>query len=264
MCLIVFAWKQHADYPLILAGNRDELHARPAREMHWWPDRPGILAGRDLQAGGSWLAIAKSGRVAAVTNYRENARHVRGQRSRGDIVSGFVSDDETPLRFATRLNPDAYAGFSLLAAHGDELVYTSNRGEAPVSLAPGVYGLSNAALDTPWPKLVRCRDKLTELLGGSDINLTRLFRIIEDREPAPIRDIEAGDMPFERARALSAPFIVTPEYGTRCSTALLCRRDGQIEVGERRFDATGRREGDSHFRFATAGEVTQRDDQTSA
>jgi uncharacterized protein with NRDE domain len=250
MCLVLFAWKAHPDYRLLLAANRDELHARPTREMHWWPDAPALLAGRDLQAGGSWFAIAKNGRFAIVTNYRETRGRSSAKRSRGELVRNFVEGSEDPLTFGADLDGHQYGGFSLLAGDNDELVYWSNRGDEPRVLPAGVYGLSNASLDTPWPKLLRCREKLNDAIVKNDLSLTSLSRILADKEPAPASQIETGGLSFDVARALSAPFIVTPEYGTRCSTSLLIGNNGHVEVSERRFDPAGNPSGDSVFRFS--------------
>ena len=250
MCLVVFAWKAHPDYPLILVANRDELHARPTKDMHWWPDEPGVLAGRDLQAGGSWLAVTRNGRFATVTNYREAARRRTAPRSRGDFVREFASGTKRPTPFVQQLDGRQYAGCSLLAGDGDELVYWSNRGDEPRPLDPGIYGLSNASLDTPWPKLVRTRSKLAAVVAENNLSMTSLFRLVADKKPVPATEVIANELPFELARALSAPFIVTTEYGTRCSTALLIGANGLIEVGERRFNSSGEPNGDSLFRFS--------------
>ena len=250
MCLIVFAWKLHPDYPLILAGNRDELYARPTKDMHWWPDAPSLLAGRDLQAGGSWLAVSKGGRFAAVTNYRENWQRKTALRSRGEFVRDYAGGDEHPLAFVQGIDGGQYAGCSVLASDGADMVYWSNRGDEATLLESGIYGLSNASLDTPWPKLVRCRARLASTISENDISVTSLFRILADKTPVPASEVVADEFPFELARALSAPFIVTPEYGTRCSTALLIGADGLVEVGERRFDCLGNATGDSLLHFS--------------
>ncbi len=247
MCLIVFAWQQHADYPLILAANRDEFHARPAAPMAWWRDDPGVLGGRDLQAGGTWLAISKNGRFATVTNYRENTTS-NAPRTRGEIVTRFLSRNEDADTFADSIDDDVYAGFSVLIKDRDQLVYKSNRGDARTRLDAGTFGLSNASLDTPWPKLVRTRDALATAIREQPLSLDVLFDIVADREPAGDREATA-DLPFEMERAISAPFIVTPDYGTRCSTALLIRTDGHVEIAERRFKPSGELDGESRFVF---------------
>ena len=250
MCLIAFAWDAHPDYRLVLAANRDELHARPSQDMHWWPDRPDILAGRDLLAGGTWLAMNKSGRFATVTNYREGHPKRAGQASRGDLVTGFVSGSDTPESFVNGIDGERYAGFNLLTGDRTGLWYVSNRGDGPVALSPGVYGLSNASLDTPWAKLVRTRDTLADFMSDGNVDETQLMRMLADRSVAPVAEIEQGDLSFELARAVTAPFIVTADYGTRCTTVLMWSADGRVSVTERRFDASGRRSGESTFRFS--------------
>lgn len=251
MCLIVFAWNTHPEYRLILAANRDEFHQRPAQELHWWPDHPKLLAGRDLQAGGTWLAVNRSGRFATVTNYRERQRKKTGLLSRGELVTGFVAGDQSAKQYLGTVDNERYAGFSLLAADGNELCYASNRGDNPAILAPGVYGLSNASLDTPWPKLTRSKNALLALVDAGDVDETALHRILADRTAAPVPDVETGELPFAVARALTAPFIVNPEYGTRCSTVLLWSATGDITVSEHRFDAGGKRTGESRFHFCS-------------
>lgn len=251
MCLVVFAWKTHPDYKLILAANRDEFHGRPSQEAHWWPDAPEILAGRDLQAGGTWLAVNKSGRFATVTNYREQQRARGRLQSRGEIVMNFVAGSDDALTYVSSLAPDRYAGVSVLVADRDSICYTSNRGDDAVSLAPGVYGLSNASLDTAEPKLLRTKESLSTLVASNNVNSTELLRLLADKTPAPNAEVESGAMPFIMARALTAPFIVAESYGTRCSTTLLYANDGRIEFCERRFNPGGSASGDSTFNFSS-------------
>lgn len=253
MCLIAFAWQAHPEYRLILAANRDEYHRRPARELHWWPDQPDILAGRDLQAGGTWLAAGRAGRFATVTNFRDSTNGITHERSRGKLVSNFVSARMSPQEYAQSLDGELYAGFSLLLADTDTLYYTSNRDELSGPIEPGVHGLSNASLNTPWPKLVRTRDRLEELVDTDGVSESALFRLLADRETTPAAEIESDTLPFAIARAQTAAFIVTPDYGTRCTSVLLWSQDGQITLAERRFNADGGRNGESRFRFlATA------------
>lgn len=249
MCLIAFAWQAHQAWPLVVAANRDEFHRRPAEPLHWWPDRPGIAGGRDLEAGGTWLAAARDGRFATVTNYRESLQVQAGDRSRGTLVTDFLASDGDPLGFAQALDGQRYAGFSLLAATPGALAYVSNRGDPARPLAPGVYGLSNASLDTPWPKVIRSRQRLQALLDRDAVTTEGLFDLLADRETADEHGVPARDLSPAEARAVSAPFIVTPEYGTRCSTVLLLGAGGEIEIHERRFDAGGDCTGDSSIRF---------------
>lgn len=248
MCLIVFAWQQHADYPLILAANRDEYHARPTEAMGWWPDDASVVGGRDLEAGGTWLAVARSGRFAAVTNFRETPPPAP-QKSRGEIVSRFVAGADSAFDYAGRLQPDAYAGFNTLLGDGKQLVYASNRADRGQPLEPGVYGLSNALLDTPWDKLTLSKQTLGRRIETGEVRLDTLLDVVDDRSPKPDAERIAGGLPASLAQAASAPFIVTPDYGTRCSTALLFRADGHIEIAERRFSAAGELSGESRFVF---------------
>lgn len=259
MCLIVFAWESHPEYRLVLAANRDEFHNRPARDLDWWPDQPELLAGRDLQAGGTWLAASRNGRFATVTNYREGQPKKAGLKSRGDLVTDFVSGDSSPESFVGSIDGLKYAGFSLLVATDDELWYVSNRGDGPCRLEPGIYGLSNASLDTPWSKLTRSRDALAAMIESGDINETALMRILADRTPAPVADVEDGNLPFELARAVTAPFIVAPDYGTRCTTAVTWRSNGNLAMTERRFDSDGRQSGETTFRFAVSNDLNNQD-----
>ena len=159
MCLILFAWRMHKDYPLVIAANRDEFHARPTERLAFWQNRPDVLAGRDIEAGGTWMGITRSGRFAALTNYRELADRDRAGRSRGLLVSECLTDEAPAEASVTRATAEgeAYRGFNLLAADREALWWTSNRGAGPLRLAPGLYGLSNHLLETPWPKVVRGR-----------------------------------------------------------------------------------------------------------
>ena len=255
MCLIAVAWRTHPRFELALIANRDEFHARPAVAAAADAERPDIYGGRDLQAGGSWLGLARSGRFATVTNYREDLAPHPGARSRGELVTRFLEGGDTALQFAGALDGEAYAGFSLLAAllgEREQLVYVSNRGDPARALTPGVYGLSNASLDTPWPKLLRSKSRLQSLIEHGTVDTETLFALLADREPGSSEDIAdaiSDDLPPEMMRAIAAPFVVTPAYGTRCSTVVLAGRSGQVHVHERRFDSSGTPTGDSHVVF---------------
>jgi len=256
MCLIVFAWQSSKDYPLIVAANRDEFHRRPTQDAHWWPDQPEILAGRDLQAGGTWFAAGKNSRFAAITNYREPSFTKGRYRSRGELVTQFVAGDLDPLKFGDSIDGAEYSAFNLLAAdfrNGKEsMVYFSNRGDEPTELTPGIYGLSNATLDTPWSKLTRSKKGLQTLLESGSANASTLMRVLADRVTSLDdinEDVNEDSLSFEKAKAITAPFIVTEEYGTRCSTVLLCHASGKVEFFEQRFDPAGQKTGHSQFSF---------------
>lgn len=252
MCLVVFAWQVHPDFPLVIAANRDEFHSRPTQALHWWADEPDLLGGRDLQAGGTWLAVARNGRIAVVTNYREGHSPQAARRSRGELVTQFLTGEDSPNDYANNIPGDRYAGFNLLVADQNELCYLSNRGDAPKTMEAGIYGLSNASLDTPWWKLERTRKSLENLTLENRINETTLLRMMANKEKAPVDDVPAGPLPFEIGRAMTAPFIITPEYGTRCTSILLRHRNDQIAVTERRFDPSGKSTGDSRFSFVAS------------
>lgn len=252
MCLLLFAWRPDATHRLVLAGNRDEFHARPAAPADWWGN--GAVGGKDLRAGGSWLAARRSGRFAVVTNFREPIEEGRGPRSRGELVTGFLESDLSPEEFAREVAGRGrdYAGFNLLLGSPAELVYLSNRGRGPELLDPGVYGLSNHLLDTPWPKLERTRARFAALLAQG-APTEQLLAMLADREPAAAGELPDTGIGPEWEQLLSAPFIVSPHYGTRCSTVLKLLEDRNMQFTERRFDAAGNHAGQSDFHFAIDG-----------
>lgn len=236
MCLIAFAHRAHPAYPLVVAANRDELHARPSAPAAWWPDAPGVLAGRDLRAGGTWMGITRTGRFAAVTNYREWPPEA-GELSRGALVAGFLAGELAPAEYAARVDAEGarYAGFNLLLGDGDTLVYLSNRAPGPRTLAPGVYALSNHLLDTPWPKVRRARRAMDDALAaaGGDAWDGALWEMLADRVVAADDDLPATGVGAERERLLSPPFIAGDEYGTRSSTVLTVDSRGEVRFVER-------------------------------
>jgi uncharacterized protein with NRDE domain len=250
MCLIALSIGQHSDYPLILAANRDEFHSRPTKEAHWWPDKPDVVGGRDLQAGGTWLALHKSGRFATVTNFRDAKPPEPGHRSRGHLVTGFLDSELSPAEYLATVEEDRYAGFNLIVGTRDEVAYVSNREEGTRNLAPGTYGLSNALLDGPWLKVERSKEELAAMVADATVNETKLMRLMNDRARAPVAEVERGHLDFESAHAVTAPFIVMPEYGTRCTTVVLADKDGNWRLTERRFDPAGRQTGESKFHIS--------------
>lgn len=259
MCLLVLAWKSHPRYRLILAGNRDEFHDRAAAPLNWWQDDARILAGRDLKAGGTWLGVARSGRFGVVTNYRDLQAPIEGAPSRGNLVPRFLTGATSPKEFLDDLRGAAprYSGFNLLVGGSRALYYSSNRGpSAPTALAPGIYGLSNHTLDTPWPKLARTRERFAALLRESELTAEALFSMLADREQASLADLPSTGLPEDWERIVSAPFIVNERYGTRCSSVLLVERNGRTTLQERRFDPTGVQTGTSRFEF-TSTEVPE-------
>ncbi len=254
MCLAVLALDAHQDWPVVLAANRDEFHARPAAPAAWWPE--GILAGRDLEAGGTWLGVTRDGRWALLTNVREPQRHDPAASSRGAIVPSLLAVPADPLAAIGRMLDDGarYNGFNAIAGAKDRAAWGSNRGERIRPLAPGVHGLSNAALDTPWPKVVRTRDRVERWAASRSSSLDPLWEALADRALAADAELPATGVSLEWERRLSAPFIVSPGYGTRCSTLLLVGSAGRIRFVERSFDPSGALVGevDETFRLAAA------------
>ena len=250
MCLLVFAWNTHPRYRLIFAGNRDEFHDRPAAPMAWWPDAPRILAGRDLQAGGTWLGLSRRAAFGVVTNYRELQRPTPGMPSRGSLISDYLSSRLGSAKFLAGIasTAESYGGFNLLLADACEMHYASNR-TVPFfrKLHAGVHGLSNHLLDTSWPKLARTRARFESVIEADDPALEDLLAMLADRQGAPDHLLPQTGIGLEWERLLSAPFIVNERYGTRCSTVLRIDHEGRAQVQERRFDRDGRTTGEDAF-----------------
>jgi uncharacterized protein with NRDE domain len=253
MCLILVAWRAHADYPLVVAANRDEFHDRPSAAARFWDDRPEILGGRDLECMGTWLGVTRAGKFAAVTNVRDGVDTGKGARSRGLLASGFLANGVRAQEFTrqTAAEGEAYRGFNLLAADADELWWVSNRGDGPRRLAPGLYGLSNHLLDTPWPKVVRAKSRLAQALEVAPA-LDTLFELLADDARAPDPELPDTGVGLERERMLSSAKIVSGAYGTRCSTALTVAADGTARFAERVFDREGREQDTVRYEFRLA------------
>jgi uncharacterized protein with NRDE domain len=256
MCLLVLAWRVHPRYRLIVAANRDEYHERPTAPLAKWEEPNEILAGKDLRAGGTWLALDRRHRFGAVTNFRELQRPRRSAPSRGTLVPAFLAQDDSPEAFLNRLETDApgYSGMNLLISDTDTLWYASNRLDRFARPLPaGVYGLSNEFLDTPWPKLRRVRTRFEAWLGTQASDpVSDLFGLLADREPAMDGPPQTG-LPPEWERTLSAPFVIHPTYGTRSTTVLLLDPTGDAVMAERRFDPAGQPSGETELHL-NAGE----------
>lgn len=263
MCLLVLAWRAHPRFRLIVAANRDEYHARPTAPMAVWKEAPNILAGRDLSAQGTWLAVDRQRRFGIVTNFRDVQAKRPDAPSRGGLIPDWLQQGVAPAAFLGQIEPNAqrYAGFNLLLNDADSLHYASNR--APRfsrALEPGVYGLSNLLLDTPWPKLTRVRGEFTQWLAEQaatapmavpDEAHERLFAMLADRRRSlPDAPARARALPAEWVEVLSSPFVVHPLFGTRCSTLVMIGYDGSLWVQERRFAASGEATGQSGWNLA--------------
>lgn len=239
MCLIVFSYKQHAEYDLIFAANRDESYDRPTKPAHYWAEHPQVLAGKDLKAGGTWMGINRDGVFSAVTNYRDlTAPPVVGNPpSRGHLVLDYLIDGGDPENYLKRVTrrADLYDGFNLLAGTTDKLMYFSNRQNRPVQLEPGLYGLSNHLLNTPWPKVERARADLDLAVRSNEISEEVLFEILKNDIPASDDKLPETGLPLELERAVSSAFIKTDGYGTRASTLLLIDKEGLVTYTERLY-----------------------------
>ena len=224
MCLIVFAFQTHKNYPLLVLANRDEFYHRPTSRADWWDDHPQILAGRDLKAGGTWMGVNKTGRVAAITNFREPDNIKENAPSRGALVTDYLLGTSTPLEYLNHISErgELYNGFNLIVGDSESMAYYSNRGDSPRLLSPGVYGLSNHLLDTSWPKLEKAKAGFHQLLkpNKSLIDTNPFFQLMHDSERAPDHQLPSTGVPLEWERLLSPLFIESPTYGTRVSTFL--------------------------------------------
>lgn len=255
MCLLVLAWNTHPRYRLVVAANRDEYHDRPTAALGRWPVPDEILAGRDLRAGGTWLGIDRSRRFGIVTNFRDLVRAPPAAPSRGGLIPGYLGGAAGPGAYLGALERDAagYGGFNLLLADGESLWYASNRGTPFArALSPGVHGLSNERLDTPWPKLRRVRRGFEEWLRGSgSAEGGELFALLADRTAASEDEVlpDTG-LSVQWEHILSSPFVLNERYGTRCSTVVALEPSGACYLAERRFDAGGACTGETEYRLA--------------
>lgn len=237
MCLIVVAWRTHPDYPLVVAANRDEFYARPTTAAAHWPDTPQVIGGIDLEAGGTWLGITQAGRFAAVTNVRE-PNMAKGAHSRGALTRNFLLSDLSASHYAQQIDAQLYSGFNLLLSDDESLVYCSNRDGQARALPPGVYGLSNHLLNSPWPKLVQARQRFTEALHHLPEEAA-FFELLAEQTIVADENLPQTGVPLEWERLLSAVFVKSENYGTRASTLAWQRADGMVKVHEQSFGPNG-------------------------
>ncbi len=247
MCLVAIAWRAHPRYPLIIAGNRDELHARPTTPAAWWPDAPQVLGGRDEVASGSWLAVSRRGRVAVVINDPRRPPGPARKASRGHLVRDFVSGDRPGGRFldSVAVNEYRYAGFCLLLGTRVQVRgFVTDRGGSPHrwTLRPGIAVFSNSPLDTPSPKVSFLEAALREILAAEHLDREQVFAMLGRREP--VMAVPAGEPPYGHL-----PFIAGETYGTRASTLVVFDDAGGCAFEERRFGPTGAPTGVSSEQF---------------
>ena len=238
MCLIVFAWRPGHAQPLVVAANRDEFYARPAKPLAQWADAPQVYAGRDLEAGGTWLGIGANGRFAALTNIRE-PHAPPARRSRGQLVADFLTGNRPVGDYFADIGRRSvdYAGFNLLLGTQDQLWHFNSKDLAPQPLSAGVYGVSNAGLDTPWPKLLKAKAALAEILH--DPQPQALLALLKDPQTAPFAELPDTGVGLATESLLSSVFIASHSYGTRASTALVVNADGARHMVEHSFGPYG-------------------------
>ncbi len=250
MCLIVIAWRARPDLPLLVAANRDEWRDRPAEPAHWWPDAPSILAGRDLEARGTWMGVTREGRFAAVTNFRDPSDRRSTARSRGGLVTEFLVSSESPERYLARVADEAgaYNGFNLIVGDGASLWYFGSREGTARAISPGVHGLSNHVLDEPWPKVIRGRQAMERALADDD-PFPSLFTLLGDPLGVPDAELPRTGVALEWERRLAAPLITGADYGTRASTVVSFSNDREVRFEERTLAADGSVSHRETFRF---------------
>jgi uncharacterized protein with NRDE domain len=240
MCLVLIAYQMHPNYPLVVAANRDEYYERPAAPAAFWQDAPEVGAGRDLAHGGTWLGVSRTGRFAAITNYREpKLSALPHAPSRGELVSRFLRSAAPAEDYLEILRHTAreYNGYNLIYGELGRLYCYSNKNNQAVLLTPGIHGLSNHLLDTPWPKVERGKRALAEAVNQSRLASADLFKVLSDPTPAADDELPDTGIGPELERMLSPIFISSEGYGTRSSTAVLFDAQGGITLAERSFFA---------------------------
>jgi len=238
MCLLLIALTSNPSQKLVIAGNRDEYYDRPTAQARFWENAPELLAGMDLRAGGTWFGVTRQGRIAALTDYRDPASVQCHAPSRGELVSNFLLSQEPPAEYLDRLTQEAdpYNGFNLIVGKADELYWYSNKGGTRTKLTPGIYGLSNHLLDTPWPKVVSCKKAFSNLLsGGKDVSPEDVLSILSDRSVPPDETLPDTGIGIEWEKILAPAFIASPTYGTRSSTVLLITANDQVTFIEKSY-----------------------------
>ena len=252
MCLILLGHQVSDQYSLVLVANRDEFMSRPTRYAYRWPDKPGIYGGRDLKSGGTWLAISTDGRLAAVTNFRDPTNERTDAPSRGALVTNFLESGLVPSEYldAIRHSADSYNGFNLVVWEKGSLGYLSNRSnQASTQLASGIHGLSNHLINSQWPKVSKGKALLESLIKNGTVNPSSFLTMIHDTQQAGDDDLPETGVGLELERVLSSMFIRTEGYGTRSSTVVLIRQDGEVTFVERNFDRNGKATNTSTFRW---------------
>jgi uncharacterized protein with NRDE domain len=256
MCLILLALNYHPKYKMIIATNRDEFYNRKTAPAEFWKDHPDVLAGRDLEAMGTWLGVTRTGRLAMLTNFRDPKNINPAAPSRGKLVSDFLvngGDAQIYVNEVSR-NGKAYNGFNLITGTVDELWYYSNYGREAQQITDGLHGLSNHLLDTPWPKVVRGKEKLAAHLLMPEPEVETFFKVLYDEDVAPDNTLPNTGLPLEHERALSSMFIKTNGYGSRCTTVIMVDRANNVFFSERVYNTETFQHSTQTFRFTVSPE----------
>jgi uncharacterized protein with NRDE domain len=238
MCLIFLSIHQHPTYKLIIAANRDEFYNRKTQAASFWNDYPNILGGRDLEAMGTWMAMTKQGKISLVTNYRDLSNINPQAPSRGQLVTDFLLEDLSPQFYLEQVETKGklYNGFNIIVGSAEELYYYSNYRDGVEKIKPGIHGLSNHLLDTPWPKVTRGIEKFKTALASSSVDPKNLFDLLYDDRIAPDEKLPNTGVGLERERMLSSMFIKSPNYGTRCSTVVMIDHTDHVYFSERVYN----------------------------
>lgn len=239
MCLIILATHAHAQYPLILAGNRDEFYDRPAETASIWKTKPELIAGKDLKAGGTWLGISKTGKIAALTNHRDMKDIKENAPSRGHIVKNILTSNLSVPEYLQELHSSArkYNGFNLITGDSNQLYYFSSVKNSYREIPPGIYSISNAFLDTPWPKTEWSKNRFESIIRNESYDDEAVFELLLNKTRYPKEQLPHTGLPVDLEKAVSAVFIKTENYGTRCSTVVRVNKESELFFEERSFEA---------------------------
>ena len=251
MCILNISYKTHSSYKMIIAANRDEFYSRPTAKASFWEDHPGLLAGKDLQAGGTWLGITKTGKFSAITNYRSSDEYRKDAPSRGKLVIDFLAGRDNPKDYAGKLikNGHLYNGFNLLFSNQCELYYFSNKTQESAILSPGIYGLSNHLLNAPWPKVEKSKLLFTEALMNKNVSDSDLFEILLDTSKPSDEKLPDTGVGLELERTLSPVFVKSSFYGTVSSTVIFISNKDEVRFIEKSINISSKEWTTSEFNF---------------
>lgn len=243
MCILFFAIKQHPKYPVIICANRDEFHQRSTQAMHWWPtkdNQSSMLAGKDLQAGGTWLGLNKQGRFSALTNFRQPQLFDQNKQSRGDLVLQALAKKDDVMTILLEQSAHLYNGFNLVFGQLSDLTCFDSVSQKHQKLTAGFHSLCNGALDDVWPKMAQGQAQLANAIQNQSLNIDKLFELMTNSEQAQTEHLPNTGIPLNWEQLLSSIFIVSPEYGTRTTNIITQDNEGNICVYDRSYNEQGK------------------------